>query len=454
MSRGWRRETLGRRVVVAGGLALALACAVAALALQFPALWGQRAIDDVDLLERANDIGRVIDAVATEQRSAVAAVASNPTIRVDWYAAGSSVALQLDAAVAQAAPQKNLAGFAPGGYRRRVLHARSEALPEALADGLPDPFRRQAAYFLFVELRDASWIIWATPVRLLGISQPARIGLGLALLSATVAIVLAAAKYSFAGPVRDFTAALRRFGADPRAALLPESGPPELRRSIEAFNDMQAMVQKFVEERTLLLAAISHDLRTPLTKMRLRGEFIEDEAQRAGLFRDVDDMRAMVDSALAFFRDDFRGEDSTMFDFSELLRTVADDHGDLGIGVSYEGPAHLAYRGRPVALKRAFANLVENAGKYAREPELLLRHDGNMIEVLVRDRGPGIPEADAETVFEPFVRLERSRNRATGGVGLGLTSARAVVFGHGGTIGLRNRPEGGLEVWVCLPHHG
>jgi signal transduction histidine kinase len=214
------------------------------------------------------------------------------------------------------------------------------------------------------------------------------------------------------------------------------------------------MVQKFVEERTLLLAAISHDLRTPLTKMRLRGEFVEDDAQRAGLFRDVDDMRAMIDSALAFFRDDFQREDSTNFDFSELLRTIADDHGDLGLAVSYDGPPHLAYRGRPVALKRAFSNLVDNAGKYARAPDLSLRHHSGMIEVLVRDSGPGIPEAALETVFEPFVRLERSRNRATGGVGLGLTSARAVISGHGGTIGLRNRPEGGLEVWVRLPHHG
>jgi signal transduction histidine kinase len=437
--------------VVACGLALALGIAAGALALQFPALWGQRAIDDVELLERANDIGRVLNAIQPEQRAAVAEMASNATVRVDWHPAGSSVAVLLDTAVTQAAPQTSLPGFAPGEYRRRVRYDRSDEVPQALADGLPPLFGSQAAYLLFVELRDGSWIIFATPVRLLGISQPARIGLGLALLAVAVAIVLAAAKYSFAGPVRDFNTALRRFGADPRAAPLAESGPPELRRSIGAFNDMQAMVQKFVEERTLLLAAISHDLRTPLTKMRLRGEFIEDEAQRGGLFRDVDDMRAMIDSALAFFRDDFQREDSTVFDFSELLRTVADDHGDLGLAVSYDGPPHVAYRGRPVALKRTFSNLVENAGKYACAPALVVRHDSDMIEVLVRDSGPGIPEAALETVFEPFVRLERSRNRATGGVGLGLTSARAVIRGHGGAIGLRNRPEGGLEVWVRLP---
>jgi two-component system osmolarity sensor histidine kinase EnvZ len=159
----------------------------------------------------------------------------------------------------------------------------------------------------------------------------------------------------------------------------------------------------------------------------------------------------MIDSALAFFRDDFQREDSTVFDFSELLRTIADEHCDLGLAVSYDGPPHLAYRGRPVALKRAFSNLVDNAGKYACEPALSLRQYDGLIEVLVCDRGPGIPDAALEAVFEPFMRLERSRNRATGGVGLGLTSARAVIRGHGGTIGLRNRPGGGLEVWVRLP---
>ncbi len=451
MIRGFRWARPGRRVVVVGAMALALGLTAAALVLQFPALFGQRAIDDLGLLEWANDTGRVIDAISPDQRSAVAAVATNPNVRVYWHAAGSSVAVRLDAAVTQAAPQKYLPGFAPGGYRRRVLYDRSDKVPKGVANVLPEPFGNQAAYFLFVELRDSSWIVFATPVHLLGISQPARIGLGLVLLMAAVAIVFAAAKYSFAAPVRDFTAALRRFGANPRAAPLPESGPPELRRSIGAFNDMQAMVQKFVEERTLLLAAISHDLRTPLTKMRLRGEFVEDDAQRAGLFRDVDDMRAMIDSALTFFRDDFQREDSTVFDFAELLRTIADDHGDLGLPVSYDGPPHLAYQGRPVALKRAFSNLVDNAGKYACAPEMLLRHHDGMIEVLVRDRGPGIPEAALEAVFEPFMRLERSRNRATGGVGLGLTSARAVIRGHGGTIGLRNRPGGGLEVWVRLP---
>jgi signal transduction histidine kinase len=200
-----------------------------------------------------------------------------------------------------------------------------------------------------------------------------------------------------------------------------------------------------------MLAAISHDLRTPRTKMRLRGEFIDDDEQRARLFRDVDEMQAMIDEALAFFRDDFQQEETTTFDLPELLRTIADDYDDQGFEITYSGADHVAYRGRPFALRRAFTNLVDNAVKYGRAPELELRCSEQECVVMVRDRGPGIPPEAAEKVFAPFYRLEPSRNRTTGGVGLGLTSAQAVIRGHGGEISIRNRQSGGLEVKVTLP---
>jgi signal transduction histidine kinase len=178
---------------------------------------------------------------------------------------------------------------------------------------------------------------------------------------------------------------------------------------------------------------------------------VEDEEQRARLFRDVDEMQAMIDSALAFFRDDFRGEETTTFDFPELLRTIAEDYSDQGSEVTYSGEEHVSFCGRPFALKRAFANLVDNVVKYARAPQLELCCSGQRFVVLVRDSGPGIPPEATEKVFAPFYRLERSRNRSTGGAGLGLTSAQAVIRGHGGEIRLRNRPTGGLEVEVTLP---
>jgi signal transduction histidine kinase len=159
----------------------------------------------------------------------------------------------------------------------------------------------------------------------------------------------------------------------------------------------------------------------------------------------------MVHSALAFFRDDFQAEETTTFDFAELLRTISEDYSDQGCAISYSGTEHVAFRGRPLALKRAFTNLIDNAVKYGRAPEVELCCSAQRFIVVVRDAGPGIPAEAAEKVFAPFFRLERSRNRATGGVGLGLTSAQAVVRGHGGEIVLRNRSTGGLEVEVALP---
>jgi signal transduction histidine kinase len=200
-----------------------------------------------------------------------------------------------------------------------------------------------------------------------------------------------------------------------------------------------------------MLAAISHDLRTPLTKVRLRGEYIEDKEQQARLFHDVDHMQAMIDSALSFFRDDIRDEKTTTFDFPELLRTIVDDYSDQGSAVVYHGPEHTPFRGRPFALKRAFTNLVDNAVKHGGAAEVELLCTLREFSVAVRDNGPGIPPEMFERVFAPFYRLDASRNRATGGVGLGLTSARDVIRGHGGDIALRNRASGGLEVEVTLP---
>ena len=255
----------------------------------------------------------------------------------------------------------------------------------------------------------------------------------------------------FAGPIKELAAAVRGFGVNPHAPPIPESGPRELRQVVRTFNEMQAQIQKFVSYRTMMLAAISHDLRTPLTRMRLRGELIEDAEQQARLFRDVDEMQAMVDGALAFFRDDAVTEPTTTFDLANLLLTLTNDYADQRIGILYHGPVHEVYQGRPFALQRAFNNLVENAIKYGTPPEIKLEREPHALVVSVLDRGPGIPGKALADVFLPYYRVERSRNRNTGGVGLGLTVAQAIVHTHGGTIALTNRQVGGLEVLVTLP---
>jgi signal transduction histidine kinase len=445
----WPEDTIAWRFAMTIVLAIVGAVGLAALVSEFAGPWARPPAREMGLLERADDIVRMIEATPAAGRQALLNAADNSTFQAAWYSPVSTVAMRLNTDTDNTA-HRELPGFQTGDHQRRLIRFTAADHGDLVADlhfdGTTHPYG-----FLAVELDDGSWVVFMAPNRLWGVGLTARIGFGLVLLVISIAAVSAVATYHLARPIRDFTDALRRFGTDPRAAPIPENGPREVRASIAAFNAMQAQIQRFVDDRTAMLAAISHDLRTPLTRMRLRGELVDDEEQRARLFRDVDEMQAMIDSALAFFRDDFRGEETTTFDFPELLRTIAEDYSDQGSEVTYTGSKGISFRGRPFALKRAFANLVDNAVKYGRSPELELRCSEQRFVVVVRDSGPGIPAEAVEKVFRPFYRLERSRNRATGGTGLGLTSAQAVIRGHGGEISLRNRPTGGLEVEVTLP---
>jgi signal transduction histidine kinase len=317
-----------------------------------------------------------------------------------------------------------------------------------------DRSRPAVPYLSAVQLNDRSWLVFTVLNRIWGIPQAQRWAIWLCLLAVSIAIVTAFAARQFARPVEQLAAAVREFGINPQAPPIPETGPRELREVIRTFNAMQAQIQKFVAYRTMMLAAISHDLRTPLTRMRLRGEFIDDREQQARLFRDVDEMQAMVDGALAFFRDDAVAEATTPFDLPRVLLTIANDCADQKIDIDYTGPAHAVYQGRPFALKRALTNLVENAIKYGTRPQIELSCEDTAFVVVVRDRGPGIPHDALESVFRPYYRVDKSRNRTTGGVGLGLSVAQAIIQGHGGEIILSNRPGGGLEARVTLPVTG
>jgi signal transduction histidine kinase len=450
----WLQDTIARRFATTIVVAIVIAIGMSRLVIEFAGGLARPPLLDSGLLEQADDIVRMVEAVPIKERPLLAEVAGVPTVHVDWYAADTTIATALGAAAdlktADFRVSVDLPGFRSAGVQRRILYFKANtaepSVPKLSYDRLDYPDTR----FFAVALDDHSWVVFTIPTRLWGLERSSRVAIGLIFLVISVVVVSAVATYQLAHPIKRFTESVHRFGSDPRLLTMPEIGPRELRTAIGAFNAMQSRIQRFVDDRTFMLAAISHDLRTPLTRMRLRAEFVDDEDQRKRLSRDVDDMQVMIDSALAFFRDDSQDEESTMFDFPELLRTIADDYGDQGIDVAYRGPDRAAFRGRPFALKRAFTNLVENAVKYAGSPEIELLCDARSMCVVVSDHGPGIPEDAAERVFTPFYRLERSRNRGTGGVGLGLTSARAVVRNHGGDISLHNRPGGGLEVRVTL----
>lgn len=251
-------------------------------------------------------------------------------------------------------------------------------------------------------------------------------------------------------PLRRLATAADAIGRGP-PVMLAEAGPDEIQHVARAFNAMQNRIHRLIADRTQALAAVSHDLRTPLTRLRLRAGFVADaEAQRA-IDADLDEMDAMIEATLHYLRAGTEGGEPKRTDIAALVATVVDDAADAGHSASFVGPRHLSLPFRALPVKRALSNLVGNAVAYGGGARVSLSPVPGGVQVRVEDDGPGIPEADLDRVFEPFERLDSSRNRATGGVGLGLAIARQAIEREGGTVQLQNRAEGGLAAEVFLP---
>jgi signal transduction histidine kinase len=254
-----------------------------------------------------------------------------------------------------------------------------------------------------------------------------------------------------ARPIREFASAAERLGVDLTAPPLAVRGPLELRATIQAFNRMQDRLRRFLEDRTQMLAAISHDLRAPLARLRLRAEFVEDEEQQRKMFAELATMNGMIDSTLAFARDATRQEPRKFVDLSALVEDVCEDVADAGGAALYRGPRGIAVTCRPSDIRRAITNLVDNAVKYGGSARVEMLREDNRVVIVIDDDGPGVPLKEQERVFAPFYRLEPSRDPGNGGVGLGLSVARTIAREHGGEVTLTNREGGGLSVRVELP---
>jgi len=251
-------------------------------------------------------------------------------------------------------------------------------------------------------------------------------------------------------PIRVFAEAAERLGADPEAEPLKPSGPAEVRTAIHAFNDMQASLRNHMRQRAQTVAAIAHDLRTPLTRLRFRAEQAPD-AVRDRMAADIEEMDALIGQAMAFVRGETTPERREPLDLDALASDCVSGFAETGAAVAFDGGGALPVLADPAALRRALDNLIGNAVKYggaARVKAFAL--DGAAV-VTVEDDGPGLPEDELEAVFEPFHRAERSRNRETGGAGLGLTVARQAARASGGDVTLANRPTGGLVANLSLP---
>ncbi|MDH5513116.1 MAG: ATP-binding protein, partial [Gammaproteobacteria bacterium] len=252
-------------------------------------------------------------------------------------------------------------------------------------------------------------------------------------------------------PLGVLAVAADELGRDIRRAPLAEKGPAEVRRAAAAFNTMQSRLQTYLREREQMLAAVSHDLRTPITRLRLRAEMIEDESLRVKFARDLAEMEAMTTAALDFLRGAHVDEPVQPVDVLALLESLQADMEEAGHEVQVRAQDIAPFPARPLALKRCLTNLADNAVKYGKRAEIGVEDDGRELRITVADDGPGIPEAELKRVFEPFYRIEGSRSRETGGVGLGLSVARDIARAHRGELALRNRPGGGLEAVLMLP---
>jgi signal transduction histidine kinase len=279
---------------------------------------------------------------------------------------------------------------------------------------------------------------------------PPRFWLHMALTLAAVIGASLIAVRMLTRPIRHLAEAAEAFGRDLDTPPLPETGPAETQQAAEAFNRMQARIKRLIAERSRALAAVSHDLRTPLTRMRLRAELVDDDALRAQFNADIDSMQAMVEATLDYLRGLRESEAVQSIDIEALLASLAADEQALGRPVTLAEARAAPYPGRLTALKRALTNLVDNAVKYGHEARLSVTDSPTELCIAVEDRGPGIAEADLERVVEPYVRLDASRGRETGGVGLGLAIARDAARLHGGELVLENLPGGGLRASLHL----
>jgi signal transduction histidine kinase len=402
---------------------------------------------DKGLAERIVSIKRAVSAIPDEiERDRAAHALATASLEVHW----SKVSLVL--------------GNAPVTERSRAMEGRlRELVPEfgtesfrvgyaddgALNAGEGDAYKHML--LVSVKLDDGTWLNFASPTFGTAHHMAGNI-LAIAAIVGSLIILIAILLLRWVTrPLRDLAIAAERFSLDEAREPVSELGPAEVRRAAKAFNTMDDRVRRLVSERTMALAAVSHDLRTPITRLRLRSEMLDDESTRNLIDDDLSEMEMMINSTLEYLSVGAAKQPPKAFDLATMLRTIVDNEADRGQSINLQGIDHAPVFGQLVAMKRAMWNIIGNALKYGTAVTVHVGREGANFLVEVVDNGPGIPVAEFERVFEPFYRIENSRSRQTGGTGLGLTIAKTILTEHAGTIDLHNRPCGGLRVSVRIP---
>ena len=416
-------------------------------------------------VQRIADVSRLLDSVAPGERRRIVALfdapplvvsLGRPPLRADAHDPDGDFRLAMVTSMLRYTLGDRVRAVVPSPAARGV------APPPPPPDmpmmqgmgGMPGmgPVTGHAADFeVQVALKDGTLVTFDTSLSPADASIPRRVVTTLAVLLFTVVALSLVAVRWVTRPLSTLAGAAESLGEDINRPPLAERGPTEVRRAAKAFNTMQSRLARFINDRTRVLAAMSHDLKTPLTRIRLRAELLDDAEVRGKFLKDVEEMQSMITQALDFMRDAASKEPSQPLDVMALLESMQDDYRDAGRPFEVRGTAKDSYSARPLALRRCLANLIDNAIRYGRTPSVEVQERPGELAIRVLDEGPGMPEADLERAFEPFFRVEASRSRDTGGTGLGLGIARNIARAHGGDITLANRPEGGLEATLALP---
>lgn len=465
LARFWPRRMAARMIL------LTLAGFVIAQVIVFAVLtWDRRETfreyESYRLIERISVTLRIVEASPPDMGRAIADNASSPFMDF-WVSPGAVLPPGIEAGnFWHEGHDDRIAALKERiGQDRDIRFNRGEAflqgatLPERLRRGRDhehddEPaFRRYRPDFaLSIPLADGRWLNAGFNFRRRAPDIGFPVMLSFLVTGSILALVIIFSVRRVSRPLETLASAADRMGRGETVEPIPEEGPDDLKETIRAFNLMQERLRRFVADRTKMLAALGHDLRTPITSLRLQAEFVEDEELRARMQRQLDDMQQMAESALAFARDAADGEPTSRTDLGALAESIVEDLEGLGLAVTCTSAEEtIVHACRPVSLKRALTNLIRNAVAYGGGADVSVRMANGEILIEVADHGPGIPDADMERAFTPFERLDPARSAETGGAGLGLTIARTIARAHGGDVRLANRPEGGLVATIALP---
>jgi signal transduction histidine kinase len=463
------RLSLGWQLIALLLVALIVAQAASFVVLTDDRQAAVRAANRAGLLESMASITRVLQKTPAADRPALADAASTPRIRY-WVSAESATppgprANQLALPAMQfqrmfialrEAPRLTVIGGSETGQADDAGHGDRPGPPRG-ADGEHGPpggrptFGDTFDVLASVPFSDAGWLNAQTRIRAEPVPIPWPPLISSGLMAVAILLIVGLIVRQATRPLAVLADRVEAFGRGAPSVPLPESGPREVRRLTAAFNRMQDRLARFIADRTRMLAAIGHDLRTPITSLKIRTELLDDEEARGKMMATLDEMQRMTEATLAFAREDAGAEPLRTVDLAALVESLCDDLAAMGKDVTFSGDERLPYPCRPTALRRAVGNLVENAVRYGDRARVALAATAEGPLVTIDDDGPGIPADRIEDVYKPFVRLESSRNRETGGAGLGLSIARSIILAHGGELTLSNRKEGGLHVTIRLP---